>query len=60
MTIKLIYETDRIALVRAQLKEMKREELDFVEHLLEQERERRKNEVYEQFLSELQQFKNKH
>ncbi|MDW7675489.1 MAG: hypothetical protein SCK28_13255 [Bacillota bacterium] len=60
MSIKLIYETERISKIREHLKEMKREELDFVEQLIEQEREKRKNEVYNQFLMELQQYKEKH
>jgi hypothetical protein len=60
MSIKIIYETDRIAKIRQQLKEMKREELDFVEYLLDQEREQRKNQVYQQFLAKLEQFKDKH
>lgn len=60
MSVKVIYETEKITQVRKHLKDMNREELDFVEYLLEQERERRKNDVYSQFLLEIQQFKEKH
>ncbi|MBS4026819.1 MAG: hypothetical protein KGZ96_14290 [Clostridia bacterium] len=60
MSLKIIYETDRISKIRQQLKEMKREELDFVEYLIDQEREQRKERVFQQFLAELEQFKNKH
>ncbi len=60
MSVKVIYETEKITQVRKHLKDMNREELDFVEYLLDQEKERRKNDVYTQFLLEIQHFKEKH
>lgn len=59
-SVKVVYETEAISRIREQLKHMKREELDFVEYLVGQERERRKNKVYQQFLDQIHQFKEKH
>ncbi|MGF7185255.1 hypothetical protein GGQ84_001341 [Desulfitispora alkaliphila] len=57
MSVRIVHETKRVSKFRKEIEKMNREELDFLNHLIDQERQRRKKEVYSEWLDYLETYK---